>query len=285
METVMARNTYESIIEKLDAAIAAKEIWNVDFKDLSFDAGSLSWKEHRDGPILDWSKMGDDERDVYFNHRVPSSPLHMAGFLKRTEKFAGKYVWFDDVRAFAARWAVIGSKFKEVKPFIKKGRKPNTGIIQPRSNTICQICARQIELFGKVISHHGYQRPGDGQQTASCMGARELSFNKDRTVLAKYIEQVKDEVKSLNKTLKLFEEDKVEGVPGPAVERDKDDPIRVAGITRYKNPIIGRDHAEWMKYLRLAMAQTETELRHVESHLKWQQGRYNTWQPVEEIVV
>lgn len=38
--------------------------------------------------------------------------------------------------------------------------------------TTCQICGRSIKANTGVIAHHGYQRPGDGWQTASCMGAR-----------------------------------------------------------------------------------------------------------------
>lgn len=36
----------------------------------------------------------------------------------------------------------------------------------------CQICARAIKAKSGLIAHHGYQRPGDGWQTASCMGAK-----------------------------------------------------------------------------------------------------------------
>ncbi len=38
--------------------------------------------------------------------------------------------------------------------------------------TTCQICGREIKANTGLIAHHGYQRPGEGWQTASCMGAR-----------------------------------------------------------------------------------------------------------------
>jgi hypothetical protein len=61
--------------------------------------------------------------------------------------------------------------------------------MEARKST-CQVCGRAIKLvlmrqcrggvpFGvmqHVIAHHGYQRPGDGWQTASCMGARRLPY-------------------------------------------------------------------------------------------------------------
>lgn len=36
----------------------------------------------------------------------------------------------------------------------------------------CQICARAIKANTGLIAHHGYKRPGQGWQTASCMGAK-----------------------------------------------------------------------------------------------------------------
>lgn len=38
--------------------------------------------------------------------------------------------------------------------------------------THCQICGRLVQAKTGVIAHHGYSRPGDGWQTASCFGAR-----------------------------------------------------------------------------------------------------------------
>jgi len=40
----------------------------------------------------------------------------------------------------------------------------------------CQICGRRIFAEAGVIAHHGYQRPYEGVQTASCYGARKLPF-------------------------------------------------------------------------------------------------------------
>lgn len=49
--------------------------------------------------------------------------------------------------------------------------------------THCQICARQIKSAGGVIAHHGYTRPGDGWQTASCYGARRLPYEVSRDAI------------------------------------------------------------------------------------------------------
>lgn len=44
----------------------------------------------------------------------------------------------------------------------------------------CQICGRPIKASKGLIGHHGYKRPGDGWQTASCVGARHLPYEDAR---------------------------------------------------------------------------------------------------------
>ena len=51
----------------------------------------------------------------------------------------------------------------------------------------CQCCGRQIFAQTGTIAHHGYERPGYGWQTASCMGAKYLPFEVDRARLADLI--------------------------------------------------------------------------------------------------
>jgi|SRR5579859_2934664 len=40
----------------------------------------------------------------------------------------------------------------------------------------CQVCGRLIKAGSGLIAHHGYKRPGDGWQTASCQGAKYLPY-------------------------------------------------------------------------------------------------------------
>ena len=59
----------------------------------------------------------------------------------------------------------------------------------------CQCCDRAILANTGVIAHHGYQRPGIGWQTASCMGARHLPFEVDRERLSVMIDALKRQLK------------------------------------------------------------------------------------------
>jgi len=55
---------------------------------------------------------------------------------------------------------------------------------------ICQICGRPILAERGKIAHHGYQRPGQGWQTASCYGAMKLPFEVSRDDLGAYIKML-----------------------------------------------------------------------------------------------
>lgn len=56
----------------------------------------------------------------------------------------------------------------------------------------CQCCARPIFAETGTIAHHGYERPGYGYQTASCMGAKYLPFEVSRDRLGDLIGMLKD---------------------------------------------------------------------------------------------
>lgn len=56
----------------------------------------------------------------------------------------------------------------------------------------CQCCARPIFAETGTIAHHGYERPGWGYQTASCMGAKFLPFEVSRDRLGDLIVMLKD---------------------------------------------------------------------------------------------
>jgi len=57
----------------------------------------------------------------------------------------------------------------------------------------CQICGRAIahDAFG-VLAHHGYQRPSNwhGVQTASCLGARELSYELSNRIVVAWVSRL-----------------------------------------------------------------------------------------------
>lgn len=74
----------------------------------------------------------------------------------------------------------------KLKPWESKKKDKNTD-----DYGTCQVCANRIGTKAGVVAHHGYRRPGDGQQTSSCEGARHLPFEISRDVLGDHIEGLK----------------------------------------------------------------------------------------------
>lgn len=60
----------------------------------------------------------------------------------------------------------------------------------------CQICGRRQRLVrvsgGAVthLAHHGYERPAEGWQTASCRGARHLPYEVSRDLIPVVVEEI-----------------------------------------------------------------------------------------------
>jgi hypothetical protein len=54
----------------------------------------------------------------------------------------------------------------------------------------CQCCDKLFLANTGLMAHHGYQRPGGGWQTASCMGARYLPLEVSRDRLAELIKSL-----------------------------------------------------------------------------------------------
>lgn len=72
------------------------------------------------------------------------------------------------------------------------------------ANTTCQICGRAICSAKGVIAHHGYRRPGDGFQTASCEGARHLPYEVSCDAIPPYIKRLEFALDERKSYLEVF---------------------------------------------------------------------------------
>ncbi len=71
----------------------------------------------------------------------------------------------------------------------------------PEKITTCQICGRPIKAQKGLIAHHGYKRPGDGWQTASCAGARFLPYEVSCDRLPPTIAYIKEHIARVEERL------------------------------------------------------------------------------------
>lgn len=278
----MARRTRNEIIEALTAAQVAGTIRNVDFKDIADDAAraferdgraasdATDWPALRDRLIAD-SKFGDATS-------LPHSILHLAGWLKRTAKHADGA----DVarfRAVAEAWAPVAELLKAVKPMIVMGRAPSTKpAYVPAHAGTCQVCGRAIGAEHGKLAHHGYTRPGNGYQTASCMGARELPFEVSRDVLTFYIEAVRGQLADGQARL----EQPQNGQPTIVrIERKYDNGRAVYINGAYvTHPVAYEpDHRDYERLRGIEIAMQESEIRQLNAEVIRQTARWNGWKP------
>ncbi|MEK6884257.1 MAG: hypothetical protein AABY22_31795 [Nanoarchaeota archaeon] len=125
----------------------------------------------------------------------------------------------------------------------------------------CQICGREIKAKSGIIAHHGYKKPEQGWQTDSCMGARQLPYEKSRDIIPLAIVKIDLFIGLTRGKIKQIES---ENLPIPFIKRmiNLDNPM-------YKQR--QKEHIEGLKS-QIAMAQRDRERL---------QKIYDNWKLVE----
>lgn len=138
----------------------------------------------------------------------------------------------------------------------------------------CQICDREIGSTLGRIAHHGYRRPGNGEQTSSCPGARCAPFETAHDALDAHIVDVAAQEAALRE--------------------------KITNLTKHRIPIPNRDYSTWVycgsrgpqppeliengdlrydsrrdEYLR----SLQYELESLERYIAWQHTRLDAWTP------
>lgn len=101
----------------------------------------------------------------------------------------------------------------------------------------CQCCGRQIFAQRGKIAHHGYERPGYGWQTASCMGALYLPFEVARERLADLIVALQHQLDDTIGTLKAIKAEKVKLAFSVDTECEPYRTDSYSGRTKYSKPV------------------------------------------------
>jgi len=87
----------------------------------------------------------------------------------------------DAMRALIDEAHVLAVAMAGLRSKLIKGRPAQTEEQRARAEALanpdkivmtCSCCFRPIALAGETMAHHGYERPGYGSQTASCMGIK-----------------------------------------------------------------------------------------------------------------
>ena len=191
------RWTPEEIHAALDNAVEARAIYNVDFIELKYQASKRMeldqvavQKIYLD---VDYEDRNEVDGEIYYN--IGYSPVQ--GPSRKFANFVAAAP-AGDVKtaalAFVKTWAPIAVKFKEIKPFVIKGRKPSDTPRKTPERTIentgtCPVCGQNVKLKDGQMVSHGYQVRWN-QFVGNCFGVREQALEVSDSGLRNYLNLV-----------------------------------------------------------------------------------------------
>lgn len=258
------RWTPEEIHAALDDAIQNEAIYNVDYIELKYQASKRMeldqvavQKIYLD---VDYEDRNEVDGEIYYT--IGYSPVQ--GPSRKFINFVNAAPAGDvktAAQAFVKTWGPIAVKFKEIKQFVIKGRKPSdTPRKTPERTTentgTCPICGQNVKLKDGAMVSHGYQVRWN-EFVGNCFGVREQPIEVSDSGLRNYLAQVliptRDE---LVERVEAHEASELKGVPSPWRRGRFLDPgdegydrARHTHIERTKNDIkfIGRDIETFQK--------------------------------------
>lgn len=171
---------FDAAVEQVAAGVESGSIRNVVLQDVKFTLSRIAdeaWKKHVSEPHVygQADALPQDVRDLYWSISLMS--LHdVIAASKKVNKTKAQGPVVDAMRAFCAEVLPLAEAVASLKDKVVKGRAPSSGPAKPENpNKVvktCPVCFRPIAVLRGTMAHHGYQRPGQGWQTASCPGIR-----------------------------------------------------------------------------------------------------------------
>jgi hypothetical protein len=176
----------DAALNTIAAAVQAGEIRNVVLqgaKATLSNAVQDAWTRHINdrhftGEVWRDGSMSPELQDLYYKVNVYGlHDVHAAVKRIGATKVEGPAV--DAMRALLSELLPLAQAVSGLKDKVIKGRAP----VEPRPPTnpdqlrmTCGCCTRPIAVMGGTpkgrMAHHGYERPGQGWQTASCPGIK-----------------------------------------------------------------------------------------------------------------
>jgi len=166
-------------VKIVDEAVAAGTIRNAvygEVKDTLNRAVDQAWDKLIQDKFVSgrYWELSDEDKNLYDTVRV--SGLHdVFAASKRIAKSTVQSPMADVMRGFCKEALPLAEAMKSLKTKIVKGRAPSLVIKEINPNQVrktCPCCFRQIAVIGDMMVHHGYERPGNGWQTNSCVAAK-----------------------------------------------------------------------------------------------------------------
>ena len=264
----------------LDAALQQKQIRNVEYADLKQRFPRLLEEAYRlwvVNPLLElpMAQRSGLLEDLYFDlgcgdmAAIASSSrklvkVRLEGQNDVVTEFVGK------MKAFFGETQALVQSMNDLKPFVVKGRILRETPVSENPNPdkverTCGCCLRKIAVTpNRLMAHHGYRRPGDGVQTASCPGIDFPPLEVSSSGLAYREKLVASHVEWLHE------------------KQSKADTLQTLFLpVRGGEVPISPDHPQWVYQLATYKEVLSHECWHAERELGEIRERLAVWQPTE----
>lgn len=160
------------------------------------------------------------------------------------------------------------------------------------ASMVCQCCGQRFLANTGLMAHHGYQRPGGGWQTSSCMGARYLPFEVNRDRLAELIKSLEDwKARAITARANVDAETQAISLTFPDYEKPRDynghRPNKDVMVTREtfatihdENQAAFRQRCGWNTFDSIKendLRSRDRDIRNVTDEIVAQQARFDGW--------
>lgn len=167
------------VFETLNKALNEGKIRNVEMKDVKGYASNLAsdaWRLKVSDPFVTVGKYQSLPKEVMALYdSITFSGIHsLTAIEKRLNKSTIDHPCVTAMKQWMVEMRPLNQAIESLKAHVVMGRAPSTAPAIPvnpnKDVKTCPCCFRAIAVGSGKMVHHGYKRPGDGEQTTSCPG-------------------------------------------------------------------------------------------------------------------
>lgn len=265
---------FDAAVEQVRAGVETGAIRNVVLQEAKYTLSRSvddAWKKHVSEPYFyagQWQEQPEDVQALYDGINIMG--LHdVIAASKKVGKTTATGPAVEAMRAFCAEALPLSEAVASLKDKVVKGRAPNTVPAKPENpNKVvktCPVCFRSIAVQRGTMAHHGYQRPGQGWQTASCPGIRFKPLEVSSEGLEWLIATLRERLGKLKN----------------AIANQATQPEFLLAKRTYsgKHEKITRDDPLWSRVFARHLAEIESEMGSLERELPMLDKKLADWKP------
>lgn len=276
-QSVSRTERFDQAIQVIASGIDSGTIRNVEYKaakDALGHAADQAWKNVVSEPFFYAGRYQDQPEAVRkLQDSIMIMSLHdVLATARKLTKTTATGPAVEAMKAYVDEVLPLAEAVASLKDKVVKGRAPRSEPAKPvNPNKIvktCACCFRAIAVMPDgTMAHHGYQRPGDGFQTASCPGIRfrplEVSNEGLRYIITVCEDQLSRATTALGKSSTITS-------------------LTIPGRRGQPLKKITDQDACWAKELRSYRFSLEVKIRNTEAALESLRQRLAAWKPMEE---